>query len=82
MHYDLGYFDLEQKLAKPSTTRSARKPVTESPVYDIGASDQDALLHLGMDSPVIGRAEQFSPRKPQGRRPARGLDGEARAERS
>jgi hypothetical protein len=24
MHYDLGYFDLEQKTCNPSTTRSAR----------------------------------------------------------
>ena len=24
MHYDLGYFDLEQKTLQPSTTRSAR----------------------------------------------------------
>jgi hypothetical protein len=77
MHYDLGYFDLEQKTLQPLSTRSARTPSPMSQI-PIRRSDQDALFCILGTIVRCLAALSGQPPKPAGARPLpRGVDGES-----
>jgi hypothetical protein len=75
MHYDLGYFDLEQKPCKPSTIPLSPQSL---PPMSPAHSDQDPLFDiLGMIATCLA-ALSGQPPKPEGARPlARGVDGDS-----